>query len=310
MAIPDYQECMLPLLELAAKQPQLMMKDAVEELSRHFNLSDEERRQLLPSGSQRIITNRIGWAKTYLKKAGLLVSSRRGVVELSLEGKAVLAERPTRIDRSFLTQFASFQEFVGDCSLSSTAPHSIHVPFENDRESRETPEESMDRLYREYKESVMADLLEKLQICSFTFFEKLVVDLMVRLGYGGSREDAGLAMGKTGDEGIDGLIKEDRLGLELIYLQAKRWQKGNIVGRPDVQKFAGALLGKNAYKGVFITTSSFSNEALTYVKTISTKIILIDGRHLSDLIWESGLGLEETCAYKFKRVDSDYFIEI
>ncbi len=310
MTIPDYQELMLPLLELVAKRPNLSNQDMVEELCNRFKLTDEEIRRLLPSGTQRVILNRIGWAKTYLKHAGLVSSPRRGTIILTEQGHETLASQPTRIDRKFLHQFDSFREFIRRRSDDQIASATMDYREPLDMESHETLEESMGRIYQRYKDTILADLMEKIQSCSFTFFEQLVVDLMLKLGYGGGHKDAGFALGKTGDEGIDGVIKEDRLGLALIYLQAKRWKSSITVGRPEIQKFAGALLGK-AEKGVFITTSSFSDEARRFAESTShLKIILIDGKYLCELMWERDLGLEDAGGYRFKRLKLDYFSEI
>lgn len=309
MAIPDYQELMLPLLELVAKSPYVSIRDAVEELSNRFTLTDEERRQLLPSGSQRVISNRIGWAKTYLKQAGLLISPKRGIIALTEQGRKTLGTHPTFIDKRFLEQFDAFRDFVRRKTNNGTTSESLNHREQLDIESHDTPEEAMERIYQGYKDSILAELLEKILSCSFTFFEQLVVDLMLKLGYGGGHKDAGFTLGRTGDEGIDGMIKEDRLGLEVIYLQAKRWKSPNTIGRPEIQRFAGALLGK-AGKGVFITTSNFSDEARRFAESTShPKIILIDGRHLCELLWEKDLGLDDVGGYRLKRVKLDYFSE-
>lgn len=238
-----------------------------------------------------------------------MTSPKRGIIAITKEGLKVLTSQPPSINKQFLEQFDSFQDFIRRRSDEVTIPVPIDNHTQIDIESHETPEEAMERIYQCYKVTMLADLLEKIQLCSFTFFEKLVVDLMLKLGYGGGHKDAGFVLGRTSDEGIDGVIREDRLGLEVIYLQAKRWKSSNTVGRPEIQKFAGALLGK-AGKGVFITTSRFSDEARRYAESTSKpKIILIDGIQLCELMWERDLGLDNVGGYQLKRLKLDYLSE-
>lgn len=309
MSIPDYQTCMLPLIKLAAKKNDLSMREAVDILSDQFNLSEEQKKQLLPSGSQRVIANRIGWAKTYLLKAGLIKSPKRGLISLTDDGQKVLSQNPERITLKLLSQYPSFQQFLGQANTKDAHCPTNKSSISPITEISETPDESLARIYRNCKSATLDELLDKILSCSFSFFEQLVVDLLLKLGYGGSREDAGMALGKSGDEGIDGVIKEDRLGLNVIYLQAKRWKTDSVVGRPEIQKFAGALLGKNAHKGIFITTSSFTREARDYANSISSKVVLIDGKELLDLMWEVDLGLHTTESYSLKKLDFDYLSE-
>lgn len=308
MPIPDYQELMLPVLGLVAKRPNIANQVLVEELSNQYALTDDERRQVLPSGTQTIIANRVGWAKTYLKMAGLLISPKRGCISITEQGDQVLLSSPKRIDNQFLMKFDAFREFRQRRSpmCQTNRPTDICTPLETS--TSDTPEEAMERIYQSYKDTLIGELLEKIQSCSFTFFEQLVVDLMLKLGYGGEHKDAGLTLGRTGDEGIDGVIREDRLGLARIYLQAKRWKSTNTVGRPEIQQFAGAFHSKST-KGVFITTSSFSAEARRYAESSPLNIILIDGRQLCDLMWEKNLGLDDVGGYRLKRLRLDYFTE-
>jgi restriction system protein len=309
MPIPSFQEIMLPLLKLASQQSELRINEAIERLASLFNITAEERRQLLPSGTQRIFNNRVGWAKTYLKEAGLIVSPQRGLISITDDGRYTLSLNPRHIDKAYLLRFQTFIEFLNRKSLLLENGDSQQIEFDTDVLPGSTPEELIANAYLNHKETVKALLLERLLQGSFSFFEQVVVDLMLKLGYGGSRQDAGTAIGKTGDEGIDGLINQDRLGLETIYLQAKRWQFNHTVGRPDIQKFAGALVGKSR-KGVFITTSSFSREARTYAENLSElRIILIDGEQLCELMWESELGVETFDVLKLKRINGDYFDE-
>ena len=293
MTIPDYQSLMLPLLSLAADQEEHSLREAIENLADLFELTDEQRRDLLPSGQQATFDNRVGWARTYMKKAGLLESTRRGYFRITERGLKVLKRNPKAINISFLRQFPEFVEFQ--------APR----PTKKDEDQAHTPEEEIEAAYMQVRQGLAAELLQTVSSCSPTFFERLVVDLLVKMGYGGTRRDAGEAIGKSGDGGIDGIIKEDRLGLDTVYIQAKRWE--NTVGRPEVQKFAGALAGQKARRGIVITTSDFSQQARDYVSLIDTKIILIDGDRLAQLMIDYDIGVTTVASYQVKRVDSDYF---
>lgn len=303
MAIPDYQSIMLPLLELLSDSKEHTFREMVELLSSKFKLTDEERKELLPSGQQAIFDNRVGWARTYLKKAALIESPRRGVNQITKRGLNALAQKIDKIDVKYLEQFPEFVEF-------KTAKKEIAETEEKEEiSSNQTPEEVLEYSYQKIRKSLAQDLLNKAISLSPAFFEKLVVDLMVKMGYGGSIKDAGKAIGKTNDEGIDGTIKEDKLGLDVIYLQAKRWQPGSVVGRPEIQKFVGALAGQGAKKGIFITTSSFSKEAIEYTPKNETKIVLIDGEKLAQLMIDYDLGVSPVTKYEVKRIDNDYFGE-
>jgi len=300
MAIPDFQQLMLPILEFAADGNEHSLQETVGVLAGQFHLTDEERKHLLPSGIQSTFHNRVGWAKTYLTKAGLLEPTRRGRFRITDEGRAALAERPEAIDIEFLKRYPSFVEFR---AARRTPP----PPDDGNGGDEKTPVEMLEESYQSLRSELASDLLEQVQKCSPQFFERLVVDLLVTMGYGGTRLDAGKAIGGTGDEGIDGTIKEDRLGLDVVYIQAKRWK--GPVGRPEIQKFAGALQGQRAKKGIFITTSSFSSDAREYVSRIDSKIILIDGEELADLMIDHDVGVSTIAKYDLKRVDMDYFSE-
>ncbi|MBK9321375.1 MAG: restriction endonuclease [Bdellovibrionaceae bacterium] len=300
MSIPDYQTVMLPLLRLAGQQSPISVRDAIEKLSVEFKLTKEERSALLPSGKQEIIVNRVGWARTYMKKAGLLTSPARGMIEITERGKQVLAEKPPLINVAFLSKFPEFEAFRSTENEKEEA--SIKAVITSS--SIGTPEEQLEQSYQELKTAMLDDIIQRVMACSPQFFEKLVVDTVVKMGYGGSRKEAGKAIGQSGDEGIDGIINEDRLGLDVIYLQAKRWE-GNV-SRPEIQKFAGALQGKRARKGIFITTSDFTSEAREFVKHIDAKIILISGHQLSELMWEYNIGVSSSAAYEVKRLDLDF----
>ncbi len=302
MAIPDYQTLMLPLLRIAADGHEHALRDVTEQLAQEFQLTDEERQTLLPSGRQTTIANRVGWSRTFMLKAQLLESTRRGYFRITQRGHDILKKNPERIDITVLKQYPEFLEFRN--SRSSDASDSEPASLEK---SEATPEESLEFAYQRLRNELADELLRTITSCTPAFFERLVVDLLVGMGYGGSRQDAGRAIGRSGDDGIDGIIKEDRLGLDIIYLQAKRWQ--GVVGRPEIQKFAGALQGNRARKGVFITTSSFTREAEEYVSRIDSKIILIDGRQLTQLMIDHGVGVSTQQTFVLKRIDADYFSE-
>ncbi|HEY0721773.1 MAG TPA: restriction endonuclease [Gammaproteobacteria bacterium] len=302
MAIPDFQSLMLPLLRIAADGHEHALRDVTEKLSQQFNLTEEERQTLLPSGRQTTIANRVGWSRTFMLKAQLLESTRRGYFRITQRGHDLLTQNPERIDITVLKQYPEFVEFRNSRSsdVSDSEPASLE-------KTEATPEESLEFAYQRLRNELADELLRTIVSCTPAFFERLVVDLLVAMGYGGSRQDAGRAIGRSGDDGIDGIIKEDRLGLDIIYLQAKRWQ--GVVGRPEIQKFAGALQGNRARKGVFITTSSFTREADEYVSRIDSKIILIDGRQLAQLMIDHDVGVSTQQTFVLKRIDADYFSE-
>ncbi|TAL62669.1 MAG: restriction endonuclease [Bacteroidetes bacterium] len=299
--IPDYQSIMLPLLKVVADKKEYKLQELIEILSSSFTLTEDEREEMLPSGQQRIFDNRVAWARTYLKKAGLVDSPRRAFVTITERGLKVLSENPDFINVRFLKQFPEFIEF------QTTKKESHLNEFDEHSEATETPEELLETAYQKIRKSLALEIINKVIQLPPAFFEKLVVELLVKMGYGGSIKDAGKAIGKTSDEGIDGTIKEDKLGLDIIYIQAKRWQPGNSVGRPEIQKFVGALAGQGAKKGIFITTSSFTKEALDYQPRNETKIVLIDGDQLSQMMIDYDLGVSPINKYEIKRLDHDYF---
>ncbi len=303
MAVPDYQSIMLPLLKYVSDQQVHTLRDVVEGLTVHFKLTEDERREMLPSGMQAAFDNRVGWARTYLKKAGLLASPKRATMQITQRGIQVIKENPLRIDVAYLKRFQEFVEFQSAKRESNGSE--VLTEDSNGR----TPEEVIENGYEQVRASLSQELLSKVQALTWMDFERLVVQLLVRMGYGGSLKDAGRALTKGGDEGIDGTIKEDKLGLDVIYIQAKKWQTGNTVGRPEIQKFVGALAGQGAKKGIFITTSSFSKEAREYQPRNETKIVLIDGEELTQLMIDHDLGVTTQRTYAVKRIDSDFFGE-
>lgn len=305
MPIPDYQTVMLPLLKLLSDKKEYLFKDVTALLGKQFKLTDEEMSELLPSGQSLLFANRVGWARTYLKKAGLLDAPKRGMVCITERGLEVLRGNPRKVDNNLLKQFPEFVEFQSVRKEDS----GLLGQIDTSQAEKQTPEETIDLAYQSIRQSLAQELIDTVHRLSPAFFERLVVELLVRMGYGGSIKDAGKAIGKTGDEGIDGTIKEDKLGLDIIYIQAKRWQAGNVVGRPELHKFVGALAGQGAKKGIFITTSTFSKDAFTYAPKNETKIVLIDGVQLAQLMIDYNLGVSVQRSYEIKRLDNDYFEE-
>jgi restriction system protein len=302
MAIPDYQMIMLPLLRYARDEREHTTREAVDHLATEFSLSTTDLKEMLPSGTTKLFDNRVGWASTYLRKAGLIESSRRGRFRITDRGRKIIEQNLTAIDVKFLDQFPEFLEF-----RRAKRNHEKKEVKKSSSPSEINPEEALESAFLELKENLASELLENIRKCAPGFFERIVVDVLLRMGYGGSRKEAGEAIGRAGDEGIDGIIKEDKLGLDIIYIQAKCWE--STVGRPEIQKFAGALQGQRARKGIFITTSDFTKDALQYVNNIDTKIILIDGQRLAELMIEHNVGVSPVASYEIKKVDLDYFIE-
>lgn len=301
MAIPNYQILMLPVLKSIEGNELLQYSKLVELVTNQFNFSQDEKKEMIPSGKTTVLKSRIGWAKSYLKQAGLLFYPKRGFVSLTPVGKEVLSKSPKIIDTNYLKQFPDFIKFIDRGSAANKQPG-------NGEELQNiTPDELMEETYSTLKNKILDELIDTIKTCSPQFFEQLVVDVIVSMGYGGSRSEAGKALGQTGDEGIDGVINEDRLGLDVIYLQAKRWEA--VVGRPEIQKFVGALQGKRAKKGIFITTSGFTKGAQEFVKHIDCKIILLSGIQLAELMWEYNTGLHLSATYEIKSLDQDYFNE-
>jgi len=300
MAIPDYQTIMLPLLKFVADQKEHSVHEAVKYLANEFNLSDDDRKEMLPSGQQEVFLNRVGWARTYMKKAGLLDSPKRGFFVITERGKKVLASNPSKIDNKLLTHYDEFKEFKK--KKRKVEEETEVLEFQD-----KTPEEAFETAYENLRTELSSDILEHLKKSDPTLFEKIVIEVLVKMGYGGSLRDAGKAIGRSRDEGIDGIIKEDRLGLDIIYVQAKRWD--NTVSRPEIQKFAGALQGQRAKKGIFITTSNFSKDAIEFASKIESKIILIDGDQLTEYMIDFNVGVTTTSKYELKKIDLDYFVE-
>ncbi|WP_325918497.1 restriction endonuclease [Pseudomonas frederiksbergensis] len=302
MPIPDFQSVMRPILATVADHTPLALSELRERIANEFQLSEEERSERLPSGKQTVINNRVGWARTYLNKAGLLSIPAKGLVQITERGREALNSGPARITVRWLKQYPEFAAFHTTSPADDPA-----LALQSEPVEQATPDEQLAAAHQALTQSLADELLALVRAASPTFFEQLVVDLMIAMGYGGSRKEAGRATQQTNDDGIDGIIKEDKLGLDVIYLQAKRWT--NTVHRPEIDKFIGALTRQRARKGVFITTSDFSNGAREAAMSLDIKVVLIDGLELARLMVENNLGCNVKQVYEVKHLDSDYFVE-
>ncbi|MBK7379575.1 MAG: restriction endonuclease [Ignavibacteriales bacterium] len=300
--IPGFQKLMLPLLKFASDKKEHSGSEVLEFLYKEFDLNEEQKNQMLQSGNQKVFSNRANWARAYLKMAGLIESTKRSHFKITERGLDTLNQNPSELNLKYLNRFPEYIEIKKTWRKDNSQEEN-----EEDSTSPQTPEESLEISYHDIRKNLAQEILSKIKLCSPSFFEKMVVELLVKMGYGGSRSDAGKAIGKSGDEGIDGIIKEDKLGLDIIYIQAKKWE--NVVGRPEIQKFVGALAGQGAKKGIFITTSRFTNEAKDYIPRNETKIVLIDGEQLSNLLIDNSLGVSSQAVYEVKKIDLDYFEE-
>lgn len=301
MSMPTWDEITGYLLRRLATRPEYMSQQMVEDLAADFQLTEALRKELLPSGRQTRFANRVGWAKTHLQKAGLVESTGRGRFRITAGGSQVLKDPPAKLDSAFLSRFEEYAAFVAPPEPRQAGPEPAK------QSTGATPREEMSAIHEMLRKQLAQELIAKIKSCSPSFFERLVVEVIVALGYGGSVSDARQVLGGSGDGGVDGIIKEDRLGLDVIYLQAKRWEA--TVGRPVVQEFAGSLEGFRARKGIFITTSSFSSGAKEYVKNIEKKIILIDGQELAHLMMDAGVGVSEEERWTLLKIDEDFFSE-
>jgi len=297
--IPDFQTIMLPLLKTFQDGEEKTSKELREKMVSYFNISIDEQKEKIPSGKQPLYYNRVAWAIAYLKMADLISSPLRAVYKITEEGKKVLENPPEKITINFLKQFDSFSK--------NRNPEKDTELDDNNQIVEKTPDELIEIGYKQVKNELSLQILNQIKDCSPYFFEKLVLDLLIKMGYGGSEMANGEVTPKGSDEGIDGIIKEDKLGLDKIYIQAKKWE--NCVGRPEIQKFVGALQGKRAQKGIFITMSTFSKEALEYAENLDVAVILIDGKKLANYMIENELGVSLKQNYKIYNVDTDYFIE-
>lgn len=304
MAIPDFQTLMRPVLEYVSGADERKLKAIYEAMTEHFELSAEEQREMIPSGRVTLMRNRTAWAVTHLKKAGLLEAPARATYRATVRGRAFLDDAPARVTLRDLMQFQEFRDFRNQ---SNDDKKPSQPAREDSQESEQTPDEALEAAWKQIRAELESELLDQVMQMSPGRFEQLVVEVLVAMGYGGQHADAARTIGQSGDGGIDGIIDEDPLGLETIYLQAKRWD--GVVGRPEIQKFAGALQGRRARKGVFITTSSFSREAVDYAGRIENRIVLVDGRRLAQLMADHDVGVSTRYSYPVKQVDSDFFAE-
>jgi restriction system protein len=301
MPIPDYQSLMLPVLRLVGDRQEHPLAEVRQRIAEELNLSEDDLAERLASDSQAVFPNRIAWAVQYLKSAGAIQAVRRGVYEITERGLTLLRTQPSEITVKTLRQFPEFIEFQG----RRAEPEQVMVPTTPQAESKATPEESLENSFQALRAALVRELLETIGNGTPAAFERIVVDLLVAMGYGGSVEDAGKVVGKSGDGGIDGIIKQDKLGLDAIYVQAKRWK--DVVGSQEIMKFSGSLTKRHATRGVFITTSTFTKDALEFVEAMPQKIVLVDGKQLASLMIEHDVGVSPTRTYTLKRLDQDYF---
>ncbi|MGN6210127.1 restriction endonuclease [Asticcacaulis sp.] len=310
MPIPDYQALMLPVLQLAAAS-ETRVPEVANKIANQLGLSEAEREEMLPSGRQRLLHNRVHWAKFYMSKAGLIDSPVRGRFTISEAGRKLLASKPKSLNVETLKTYPAFASFYSSSNSSAIKSEALSESTNQiiDLTASTTPEEQIDAAQAVLHQALKSDLLQRILAQSPAFFERAIVDLLVAMGYGGSHDDAARRLGKTGDGGIDGVIDEDRLGLDRIYVQAKRYAPHVGVGRPEVQAFVGSLVGFGASKGVFVTTSSFSAPAMDFVRHLPQRIVLIDGYRLADLMIEHGVGVRVARSLDVKRLDEDFFLE-
>lgn len=302
--IPDYQSLMRPVLECAKNEPR-KISDVVEEISEHLELSEEERQQMLPSGKQTTIANRVHWARSYMKQAGLVRNIRRGWYELTERGKSILNDPTISLDSKYLEQFDEFQEFKSrgkENEVGATAEETSEI-------LGNTPDENLQAAHKKLEAALAANLLDYIRSASPVFFENLIVDLLIAMGYGGTSEDAGRALGQSGDNGVDGVIDQDPLGVDQIYLQAKRYGPANSVGSGDIRDFYGALSIKKATKGIFVTTSHFTAAAQQTAKDLGSRIVLIEGPQLAKLMMKYNIGCRDKDVLHIKQIDEGYFDE-
>lgn len=300
MPVPDFQSIFLPLLKACADGQEHTKQELLPLLAKQFGLTEAELSVKIASGGARMFDNRVGWATSYLKQARLLENLRRGVYRITARGLQVLDENPQPLNIRYLKRAT---EFLASRGTPKDESQFVELATVNP----ETPDELIAGGYKQLREALAIELRDRIKSVSPSRFEELVVELLVKMGYGGTQEDAGRVVGKSGDGGIDGIINEDRLGLDVIYIQAKRWEAD--VGRPEIQKFVGALAGNKASKGIFITSSGFSRGATDYASQVNHRVVLIDGAMLAELMMDYDLGVSTKDVYTVKRLDTDYFEE-
>lgn len=302
--IPDYQSLMRPVLEAAKSGPQ-KISDVVERISDQLQLSEDERNQMLPSGKQTVIANRVHWARSYLKQAGLVTNIKRGWYELSDQGRAVLDDPSITLDAKYLKRYDEFQDFISRKKDENSDDANGH----EQPPVVQTPDESLEEAHSRLEQSLASNLLDNVRSSSPQFFENLIVDLFIAMGYGGTSEEAGRALGQSGDNGVDGVIDQDPLGVDQIYLQAKRYAQKNSVGSGDIRDFYGVLSIKKATKGIFVTTSYFTSSAEQAARDLGSRIVLIDGTHLAKLLMKYNIGCRDKEVLHIKQIDAAYFDE-
>lgn len=300
MTIPAFQMIMLPFLKFAGDGKIHSISEVTDALSEEFRLTQPEIEELIPSGVPRF-ANRVSWVKTHLKKAGLIDYPQRSRFVITLKGKSVLKENPTRIDLKFLSRFPEYKEFRAIRNVDGVEGQ------ESETNQDLSPEETIEKAYNEIRAGLADELLDYVIKSTPTFFEKLVVELLVAMGYGGNQENAARAVGRSGDEGIDGIIDEDKLGLDSVYVQAKRYQRDSKIGAHNIRDFVGALVGARANKGVFITTADFTKEAVDFISKVNSRVVLINGTRLANLMIDYGIGVSTRIKYEIKKMDTDYF---
>jgi len=307
MAVPDYQSLMLPVLSaLAASEGEVRIGDVITKIADQLELTAEDRARRLPSGRQGLFENRVHWAKFYLGKAGLIETTRRGYFTMTARGREVLDTKPEKIDNNFLSQFEEFKQFKEKAAQSTTEDTGgATTPILSSE--RETPDETMRVAHKRIEASLAQDLLDRIRAAPPDFFERLIVRLLVNMGYGGSTADAGRALGRSGDDGVDGVIDQDALGLDRVYVQAKRYKDGNNIGSGAIRDFFGSLDRHKAAKGLFVTTSTFSPSAKDTAEHLSKRIVLIDGDQLTMLMIRHNVGCRIEEALHIKKIDEDFF---
>jgi restriction system protein len=303
MSIPDYQSLMLPVLS-ASLDGEIRIGDVVERLAEKLGLTPEERSELLPSGKQTVFANRVHWAKTYLSKAGLIERTRWGHFKITLRGRQVIESKPARIDNDFLSQFEDFEKWRTSAQETAENQHPAAPIFAN---QTDTPDEIMRAAHRQIEASLAQELLDRIRSAPPEFFERLIVNLLLNMGFGGSVADAGRALGRSGDDGVDGVIDQDALGLDRVYIQAKRYASGNNIGSGAIRDFFGSLDRHKATKGLFVTTSTFSSSATETAQYLSKRIVLIDGVQLAKLMIRHNVGCRVEDTLQIKKIDEDFF---
>lgn len=304
MPVPDFQSLMLPALMALADGSPTPIGEVRDRVAASEGLTPEDVREMLPSGRQSVLVNRVSWAVMYMERAGLLERTKRGVYRLMPEGERLLSRMPARIDMAVLREYPGYAEWKKQAPKPSAGQEAAHSQADA---LKETPEEALDRAAGELRSALEAEVLQRIREAAPAFLERVVVDLLIAMGYGGGDAAKGRVTGRSGDGGIDGTIREDALGLDEVYVQAKKYAEGNSVGQGDLRNFAGAIDAAGTTKGVFVTTASFTRDAKHYVERSPKRIVLIDGAELARLMVRHGIGVRTRVLHEIKRIDEDYF---